>query len=105
MSTDVIGNGRPQRGCSACGQVDDHPRHGFGRSAATEAHRYVNDDIVMAAVSAADDADKSRIALEMSGVRGLSYHIDCCRALGCEQCSEQPDLRGGELLEHIRKGA
>jgi len=27
MSTVLIGDDRPLRGCLACGQADDHPRH------------------------------------------------------------------------------
>lgn len=106
MTTENIGNGRPLRGCNACGQLDDHPRHGFGRSAARDSERFVDDRAVAAALAQAPAEDRDRIELEMSGTRGLAYHLDCCRALGCQDCANVPaDLRGGQLLDHILNGA
>lgn len=97
-----IGDGRPLRGCALCGGVDDHPRHGLGR---TVAARYPepSDDIISKIINASPDADRARIVREMTGGRGTYRHIDCCRQAGCPDgsCNGAPDLRGADLLAAI----
>lgn len=65
---------RPLRSCDICGVEDDHPRH----------------------VYATDDGGTQM------------RHMDCCREAGCpdgtcvEVTAGAEELRGDELLEHLR---
>lgn len=106
MSHPNIGGGRPLRACALCGGVDDHPRHVLGRTHAAE-FGPPTDEIVNLALAAAPEADRPRIMRELLAGRGLTRHIDCCRAAGCPDgsCSQVAagveDLRGGALLDHL----
>lgn len=71
---------RPQRGCTICLQIDDHPHH-------TWAPQVIGGQRIH-----------------------VSAHLDCCAAEGCPDKSCDAILasaggkRGLELLEHLRSG-
>lgn len=103
---DTIGGGRPLRACAECGQVDDHPRHGFGRTVANRVPAPTEAVVAKVTAAVAGTPDGPRILTELLGGRGLYRHIDCCRAAGCPDgsCNDAPRARGGVLLDRLMAG-
>lgn len=68
------------RGCAACGQEDDHPRHTI------------------------------QIVNPLGDAVLIDRHMDCCAALGCPICTQvlagapEEKTHGHALVEHLTSG-
>lgn len=98
---------RPLRLCSACGGLDDHPRHVIlvkeGTPEATPTKEFLE--------TLQDGVPATALAELLKGTV-VVRHLDCCAAAGCTVCQETEEITGGargqeliELVDPARQGA
>lgn len=82
--------------CMACGQLDDHPKHGIAVKDGTP-------EAVPSAEFLASLPDGAPVAAVARLLRPVTIdrHMDCCAALGCEVCQATEALNGGARGEAL----